>query len=231
MSEPSQFAEAIAKAAKYEDFSKADANDEWSPGDDATFVAKSKSKRPEAEQAALAEANAAFEALAKMLSEKHGYAIIYTRPRVSRKRTSAEYNFWRRPVMAFIEDPKTLDIGPVDLARMYAPSESFNVTKDTIRAPLSGPARKAAGQLLKSRNFDLKLPANFSIRDIQKEMKDQRDRAEGVVKFKPTIEIVGNTVFRDGKSFEMQPAGPVKKRIQVGKRWLSVETLTAFLSG
>jgi hypothetical protein len=125
-----------------------------------------------------------------------------------------------------------LDLGPTALAERYSQSEpNFTVTKDTIRAPLSGPARKEARRLLRSRGHDLKLPADFSIRDVQKAMKDQRDRAAGVKQFKPEIEIVGDTVSCDGKSFKMQPTGSGKMRIKAGGGWLPVDALAAFLSG
>lgn len=230
MSGRKKFEKAIAEAATYDDYSIADPSAEWSPEDDGS-APKPKGKSPQNASEAQAEANAAFAAIAASIGDKHGVAVIWQKPRVGRKRTSAEYKFWKIPVMGFIEFPETLDLGPTALVRKYGPAEpNFKVTQDTIRAPLSGPARKELGTLLKSRGYSLKLPPDFSVRDVQKAMKDQRDRAAGVRRFKADIEIVGDTVCCNGKSFKMQPTGSDKMRIKVADGWLPVDRLTAFLS-
>ena len=134
--------------------------------------------------------------------------------------------------MAFIEFPETLDDGPTALADRYGPLEpNFKVSADTFRAPLSRPARMEAGALLKSRGYDLKLPANFSIRDIQTAMKYHRDKTLGVTNFRADIEIVGNIIYCNGKSYKMQTTASGKKRIRTSNGWIPVESLTAFLSG
>jgi hypothetical protein len=226
-----KFERAVAEAAAHIDHGVADPSADWFPTEGAP-TAKPSGARPENERKAQAQAEAAFAAVATTIGAEHGCSIIWKKPRAARKRTSAEYKFWRRPVLAFIEDAGALDIGPTELARRYDPTEpTFTVTKDIFRAPLSQPSRKEAGALLKARGYDLKLPANFSIRDIQKALKDRRGRVAGVSRFNPQVEIVGDTVFCDGKSFKMQPTGSGKMRIRAGNAWLSVETLKAFLAG
>lgn len=230
MSGRSKFKDAIREAVRYEDFNVAHPSH---IDDDVknTAVHKAKGRRPANEREALAEAEADFAAAAARISDKHGCAVIWTKPRVSRKRTTPEYVFWKQPVMAFIEFPETLDDGPTALAERYGPLEpNFAVSADTFRAPLSRPARMEAGALLKSRGYDLKLPARFSIRDIQIAMKYHRDKTNGVTKFKAVIEIVGDIIYCNGKSYKMQPTASGKKRIRAGNGWIPVESLTAFLS-
>lgn len=231
MNEPNRFTEAIAQAASHIDHGVADPSAEVFAGANSR-TAKPSRRRPQNERDAQAEAEAAFAAEAARITDKHGCAIIWDKPRAARRKTRAEYGFWKGPVTAFIEFPEMLDLGPTDLARRFGPSEAnFTVTKDTFRAHLSAPARKEAGKLLESHGYKLKLPANFSIRDVQMAMRDQRDRAAGVKRFNPKVEIVGDTVYCDGKSYKMQPTASGKMRIRTAGGSISVDALAAFLSG
>lgn len=226
MRSPNKFAEAIAEAATHINHGVPDPSAECFPD-----RPEPKRGRPENEAQALRAAEAAIATAAAAIRAEHGCAVMYGKVRVGRQKTSAEYGFWKIPVMSFIEFPETLDVGPVALARRHDPSQPFAVTKDTFKAPLSSPARMEARRLLKSRGFNLRLPAEFSIRDIQKAMKDQRDRSAGFQRFAPRVEIVGDTVYCDGESYKMSPTRSGKMRIKAGGGWLPVEALTAFLAG
>lgn len=224
------FAKAIEQASQYEDFNIADPTAEWVPEIDLTRP-KPRGTRPQNEQEARAEAGAMFAAAAADIKEKYGVAVIWKAPRVGRMRTNDEYKFWKKPVMAFLEDPTMLDTGPTALARLFAPWElNFTVTKDTFRAPLSKPSRQEVRRLLTLHGHSLKLPANFSIRDVQTALKEQRDRIAGVEKFKAKVEIIGDTIYCNGKGFKLQLTGSGKKRIRAGDGWLPLAPLTAFLS-
>lgn len=226
-----KFSKAAALAAIREDFNTPNPDAPDDPKEDIVpTTSRRATGRPRNERQALDEAKQAFTDLAKNIGDKHNVSVIWQTPRISRKKNSAEYSFWKKPVMAFIESPETLDHGPTALQRIYAPTEAnFEVTRDTFRAPLSRPARISAIKLLAYHGYDLKLPQNFSIDDVRKALKDRRDRATGVMKFKPVIEIVGMKVYCNGKSFAMQSAGN-KRRIRVGDGWLTVEGLITFLS-
>jgi hypothetical protein len=224
------FAKAIEQASQYEDFSVADPtaekvaeNDDQQP--------RLNGRRPQNEQEARAEAVAAFAAAAAVIREKYDVAVIWKAPRVGRTRTTDEYKFWKKPIMAFLDDPTMLDMGPTALARLFAPAElNFSVTKDTFRAPLSEPARRELRRLMTLRGLSLKLPTNFSVRDVQKAMKQHRDRSAGVEAYKVNVEIVGEEIYCNGKGFKMQRTGSGKRRIRAGDGWLPIASLTAFLS-
>lgn len=189
------------------------------------------SRIPKNLQAAQAEAQAAITAIAKEIGTKYGCSIIWERPRASRSRTAAEYKFWKTPVMMFIERPETLSFGPTKLARMLAPAErNFSVTKDIFYSPLSQPARLEAARLLASRGYQFDLPAKVSIRHIQKALKDHKDRTTGSIQYKPTVELIGDTIYCNGKSYKAQPSGAHGKRIRAGTKWLPLDGLIAFLS-
>jgi hypothetical protein len=224
---PLPFADAISEAAAQNDHGRPDRSAPF-PGDASQTDKRHLSNLIEVQ----AEANAAFASAAEKIREERGVAVIWRQPRVGRKRCKAEYTFWRTPITSFIEFPDTLDLGPTALALRYGPSEpNFVVTKDTFRAPLSEPARKEARKLLGERGYTLQLPAVFSIRDVQKAMKDHRDRADGLRRFRPKVEIVGDTVYCDGKAFKMQSTGSGKLRIRAGGGWLPLNALIGFLSG
>lgn len=230
MSRPTKFSKAIAEAASQTDHGSSDPSAEYFSEFDGNS-SKSDQKSPQNEREARAEAVAAFADAAAIIGDKYGCAVIWDRPRIGRRRTTEEYEFWKKPIMAFIEFPETLDLGSTSLARKYAAAErNFNVTRDTFRAALSKPSRIEAITLLKKRGYDLKLPATFSIRDVQNAMKDRRDRAYGSEKFKPTVEIVGETVYCNGKSFKMQLTDSGQKRIRAGNKWIPLDALIAFIS-
>lgn len=231
MHEPKKFGRAIAEAASQTDQNVAvpDADCLHSDKDGSS---KQEDNYPQNKIEAMAKALEAFARVASKIGEEHNCSVIFQRPRIGRKRTSAEYEFWKKPVMAFIETPDMLDLGPTALARRYASTElNFTVTKDTFRAVLSSPARAAAGKLLKARGYCLKLPTDFSIRDVQKAMKDYRDRSAGVEGYKVSIEIIGDTVYCNKKSYKMQLTGSGKMRIWTPKGYIPVDALVALLSG
>lgn len=218
MTTDNPFKAMIAAAAAQTDHGKADPDADWFPDERDGNSPKQ-------------DALTAFAKAAAQVEAEHGCAVIWKPPRIGRKRTKAEYVFWEKPVMAFIEMPQTLDLGPTDLAHRFGPGEAnFKVTVDTFKAPLSKPARQQAAKLLRSRGYKLNLPAIFSVRDIQKAMKRERDALAGVQQFKPKIEIIGDTVICNGKSFKMQPTGSGKMRIRTQAGWLPVDALSAFLS-
>ena len=176
-----------------------------------------------------------FKLIADRLKESTGYSIGYEMPWAYRPKVKAAYGLWKRVVTLFVEVPKTLDLGPTDLAKWLNDNEpNYTVTRDLMYDKLNDFAQKDLVKLLAKLGVTLALKKPATIRSVQKQLIERRDAAKSsaVEEFSAHFVIRGDKAYVNCKPYTIQLGSSGKRRIKRGGRdWLSLDVLKGFCSG
>lgn len=169
-----------------------------------------------------------IKALKDEVARETGHTVGHKDLWVYKPKANPAYSLWKRVIPLFVQDSKTLDVGPTALAKWLDDNEpNYTVTRDMIYDPLNDYAVKDLKRLLKKLGVTLTLKEPVSINSVRKQLIERRDAALNlsVEEFAGRFLIRGDKVYVNGTPYKIQLGSSGQRRVQYGRRWLQIDVL------
>jgi hypothetical protein len=214
-----RFANAVARAAEYDNFNIGDNFSNHSCDNGKAVL--SAQKRAELQM----QWNADEAVRKRQFKAVNGLAIGGAKSFIYSPRPQWQYDLWKT-IVPFLINNMHLRLKPKELAAKFSEAGPNTITAKMISTPITGaPALNALRQKLKASGKEIPLKKPVSIRSVQKELIALADTATGVETFGLSGEIKGGIAYVAGKTYRIELDRHNHRRIKFKGRYIYLDVM------